>query len=86
MTGSPRRICWEGQSGETGWWGPPRKRERARGLGSSWEQEVGLSPPEAWMLFFLHLFPHPQALTIGYLLVLKICHFCPGAWVTLNSW
>lgn len=45
----PRRICWEGQSQETGWGGPPSKRERARGLGSqiprsSRAQEVGTSP------------------------------------------
>lgn len=38
------------------------------------------------MMFSPHLFPHSQALTIGYLLTLKICHFHPGAWVTLNSW
>lgn len=68
-----------------------RKWEWARGLGSqisssSREQEVGTSKPEAWMMFsLLHLFPHPQALTIGYLLALTICHFHPGAWVTLNS-
>lgn len=50
------------------------------------EQEVGTSKHEAWMMFSPHLFPYPQALTIGHLLALKICHFYPGAWVTLNRW
>lgn len=33
MSGVPRKIGWEGQSREAGWWGPPRKWEWARGLG-----------------------------------------------------
>lgn len=84
-------MGWEGQSREAGWWGPPRKWEWARVLGSqiprsSQEQERVTSTHEAWMMFSPCLFPRSQALTIGHLLTLKICHFHPGAWATSNSW
>lgn len=71
--------------------GSSRKWEWARSLRSQIprsfrEQEMSTSKPEAWMMFSLHLFPHPQALTIDHLLALTMYHFRPGAWVTLNSW
>ena len=55
----------EGQSRETGWWGPPRKWERARGLGSqitrfSGKQEMGIYKPKSQMMFSLYLFPTPS--------------------------
>lgn len=55
-------MGWEGQSREAGWWGPPRKWEWARVLGSqiprsSQEQERVTSTHEAWMMFSPRLFP-----------------------------
>lgn len=60
-------------------WGSPIPR-------SAKEQERVTFTHEAWMMFSPRLFPDSQALTIGHLLTLKICHFHPGAWVTSNSW
>ena len=84
MIGSPGELGLEGQSRETGWWGPPRKWEWATSLGSQITRssgEMGPSRPR-WCSVSV---PHPQALRIGYLLARKICQFLPGAWATLNS-